>query len=340
MARASYCSQTCRSTPSAPPDGRCWRPIRPCRGSPLGAMSRSSGRLAPVPFVDRPSGSAGSTCSACACCAAAATAGRWAGRFASWSSGWGSFYVATVVRAGGVRHHAAERAHGPAHGAVDAGAAGARARRAGDPRAAHAAAAAAALAARRACTRGSRRCCRSRRSRSCCSSSRRGCSTSPAGTTRRCDSAYVHEMMHVHLVLVGSLFFWPLVGRRPGAGPGGLPVPDAAGRADAAVPRVPRRHDHGPDHAASAGTAYPALHDGPMGAWLPDPPTTSTSPAGSCGAPATWSALVFFVVLFAQWVRSSMREAAREDRRLDLLEARRTCGGATRRGPDRVASRP
>jgi putative copper resistance protein D len=32
--------------------------------------------------------------------------------------------------------------------------------------------------------------------------------------------------------------------------------------------------------------------------------------------------LLFFAVLFVQWVRSSMREAEREDRRLDLLEAR------------------
>ena len=31
---------------------------------------------------------------------------------------------------------------------------------------------------------------------------------------------------------------------------------------------------------------------------------------------------MFFAVLFVQWVRSSMREAVREDRRLDLLEAR------------------
>jgi hypothetical protein len=29
---------------------------------------------------------------------------------------------------------------------------------------------------------------------------------------------------------------------------------------------------------------------------------------------------VFLGVLFTQWVRSSMREAAREDRRLDRLE--------------------
>ena len=28
-------------------------------------------------------------------------------------------------------------------------------------------------------------------------------------------SAYLHEAMHVHLVLVGSLFLWPLVGRDP-----------------------------------------------------------------------------------------------------------------------------
>ena len=37
--------------------------------------------------------------------------------------------------------------------------------------------------------------------------------------------------------------------------------------------------------------------------------------------------LVFFLVLFAQWVRSSMREARREDRRLDRLEAQAAPSG-------------
>ena len=37
--------------------------------------------------------------------------------------------------------------------------------------------------------------------------------------------------------------------------------------------------------------------------------------------------LVLLGVLFAQWVRSSIKEAAREDRRLDLLEARARDGG-------------
>ena len=54
--------------------------------------------------------------------------------------------------------------------------------------------------------------------------------------------------------------------------------------------------------------------------------TTSTSPGDCCGARATWSGLVLFGVLFVQWVRSSMKEGEREDRRLDLLEARTGAG--------------
>ena len=44
-----------------------------------------------------------------------------------------------------------------------------------------------------------------------------------------------------------------------------------------------------------------------------------------------------FAVLFVQWVRSSMKEAEREDRRLDLLEARSARSAATpeRPGDDR-----
>src|SRR5690606_23034416 len=37
------------------------------------------------------------------------------------------------------------------------------------------------------------------------------------------DSTSVHEMMHVHLVLVGALFFWPLVGVDPVPGRVGYP---------------------------------------------------------------------------------------------------------------------
>ena len=64
----------------------------------------------------------------------------------------------------------------------------------------------------------------------------------------------------------------------------------------------------------------------------PTPTTTSTSPAGILWGSGDLVGLVFFAVLFVQWVRSSMQEAEREDRRLDLLEARA-------RAPPRQAAR-
>ena len=59
-----------------------------------------------------------------------------------------------------------------------------------------------------------------------------------------------------------------------------------------------------------------------MGAWLPDPLADQHLAGGILWGSGDLIGLVFFGVLFTQWVRSSMKEAAREDRRLDLLEAR------------------
>ena len=70
------------------------------------------------------------------------------------------------------------------------------------------------------------------------------------------------------------------------------------------------------------GAWYPELHEGPMGAWLPAPHVDQKLAGGILWSTGDAVGLVFFAVLFAQWVRSSMREAEREDRRLDLLEAR------------------
>ena len=73
----------------------------------------------------------------------------------------------------------------------------------------------------------------------------------------------------------------------------------------------------------------PALHDGPMGSWLPDPLDDQHLAGGILWGAGDLVGLVFFAVLFVQWVRSSMREAAREDRRLDRLEARAARGRRT-----------
>jgi cytochrome c oxidase assembly factor CtaG len=134
-------------------------------------------------------------------------------------------------------------------------------------------------------------------------------------------SSYVHEMMHVHLVLVGCLFFWPLVGIDPVPGRVAYPF-----RVLLVVLTLPFHAFLGVtimgQQELIGGTWYPSLHDGPMGTWLPTPIDDQHTAGGILWGSGDLIGLVVFVVLFVQWVRSSMREAAREDRRLDLLEAR------------------
>ena len=70
------------------------------------------------------------------------------------------------------------------------------------------------------------------------------------------------------------------------------------------------------------GEWYAGLRAGPMGAWLPPALEDQHLAGGILWGAGDLVGLVFFLVLFAQWARASMREAAREDRRLDLLESR------------------
>jgi len=131
----------------------------------------------------------------------------------------------------------------------------------------------------------------------------------------------VHEMMHVHLVLVGTLFFWPIVGIDPIPGRVGYPF-----RVLLVVLTLPFHAFLGvtimSQDTLIGGSWYPDLHHGPMGAWLPQPLDDQHLAGGILWSSGDLVGLIFFAVLFTQWVRSSMREAAREDRRLDLLEAR------------------
>ncbi len=135
------------------------------------------------------------------------------------------------------------------------------------------------------------------------------------------ESPFVHEMMHVHLVVVGALFFWPLMGVDPVPGRVGYPA-----RMLLVVLTLPFHAFLGVtimgQESLLGGDWYPSLHDGPMGAWLPDPLADQHLAGGILWGSGDLIGLSFFAVLFTQWVRSSMREARREDRRLDLLEAR------------------
>jgi len=147
------------------------------------------------------------------------------------------------------------------------------------------------------------------------------------------EHVWVHEAMHVHLVVVGALFFWPLMGVDPVPGRVSYPF-----RVALTVGTLPFHAFLGitimGQSTLLGGDWYPRLHDGPMGAWLPDAASDQNLAGGILWASGDLIGLSFFVVLFVQWVRQSMAEAKREDRRLDLIEARearatREAGAAT-----------
>ncbi len=143
-------------------------------------------------------------------------------------------------------------------------------------------------------------------------------------------SPVLHEAMHAHLVLVGCLFFWPILGIDPVPGRVGYPA-----RMLLVVLTLPFHAFLGVtimgEQEVIGGSWYADLGTGPMGAWLPAPLDDQHLAGGILWGSGDLIALILFSVLFTQWVRESMREARREDRRLDLLEARERA--AARRPP-------
>jgi cytochrome c oxidase assembly factor CtaG len=135
------------------------------------------------------------------------------------------------------------------------------------------------------------------------------------------ESTFVHEAMHVHLVVVGCLFFWPLVGVDPVPGRVAYPF-----RMLLVFLTLPFHAFLGVTIMSQTellgGDWYPSLHAGDMGVWLPDPADDQHLAGGLLWSSGDLVGLLLIGVLFVQWVRSSIKEGEREDRRLDLLEAR------------------
>jgi putative copper resistance protein D len=130
-------------------------------------------------------------------------------------------------------------------------------------------------------------------------------------------SEYVHEMMHLHLVLVGALFFWPLMGIDPVPGKVAYPF-----RLLLVMMTLPFHAFLGVTIMGQSELIghdwYPDLHA--VLPWLPDPHADQHLAGAILWGSGDLIGLLFFAVLFAQWVRHSLREAQREDRRLDRLE--------------------
>ncbi len=156
----------------------------------------------------------------------------------------------------------------------------------------------------------------------------------------------VHEFVHVHLIVVGCLFFWPLIGLDPL--PGRLPYPM---RALLMFLSTPFHTVLGLTVMQSStllgGDWYPSL-----GLDWVDPYADQNLAGGMLWAGGEFVAVAMLGALVFQWIRESEREARRVDRALDRAEAMepetaaaRTIGGSKRRGersmtPDIAPARP
>ena len=132
------------------------------------------------------------------------------------------------------------------------------------------------------------------------------------------DNRFLHEMLHVHFLVVGSLFFWPLLGVDPVPGRSGHPF-----RMLLVAATLPFH--------AFLGVSIMSVEPDGRGLLAPDHYLPLHGLAESVfqqqlGGGLLWASgdlvgLLFLGVLLVQWMRASQREAVREDRRLDRLEA-------------------
>ena len=131
-------------------------------------------------------------------------------------------------------------------------------------------------------------------------------------------SAVLHDMLHVHFVVVGCLFFWPLLGLDPV--PGRVAYPFRLLTVFATLP-----------FHAFLGVTIMSMHNLLAGDWYRSlrrswPPSALDDQhlaGGIVWASGDVVGFLFFTVLFVQWVRQSATEAAREDRRFDREELAR-----------------
>jgi putative membrane protein len=132
------------------------------------------------------------------------------------------------------------------------------------------------------------------------------------------DHRWMHELLHIHFLLVGCLFLWPLIGLDPVPGKVAHPL-----RFLLVFSALPFHAILGIAIMDStqliAGAHYLALQ-------LPwsDPYSDQRVGGGLLWASGDLVGLLLLGSVAVQWMRASEREAAREDRRLDRLAAARS----------------
>ena len=128
------------------------------------------------------------------------------------------------------------------------------------------------------------------------------------------DNELLHELLHAHFVLVGAIFFWPLIGVDPV--PGRVPHPM---RVLLLVTTLPIHVILGLT-IMSERTVIAADHYNSLGLPWIDPLLDQRVGGGLLWASGDLVGLLMLGAAVVQWKRASDREAVREDRRLDRLE--------------------
>lgn len=129
------------------------------------------------------------------------------------------------------------------------------------------------------------------------------------------ENAWVHEWVHLHFLVTGCLFFWPLLGLDPL--PNRWPYPARALLMLLSTPfHVVLGLTIMQSTSLIGGDWYPSLGL----AWA-NPHTDQVLGGGILWAGGEVVSVTMLAALVVQWMRQSDREARREDRRLDLAEA-------------------
>jgi putative copper resistance protein D len=131
------------------------------------------------------------------------------------------------------------------------------------------------------------------------------------------DNRALHELLHLHFLVAGALFFWPLLGIDPVPGRGSHPF------------RLLLVGTTLPFHAFLGVSIMSVEPDGrgllAASHYLPLHGLDESVFQQQLGGGLLWASgdiigLLFLGVLVTQWMRASEREAQREDRRLDRLD--------------------
>jgi cytochrome c oxidase assembly factor CtaG len=148
------------------------------------------------------------------------------------------------------------------------------------------------------------------------------------------EHAWLHELVHVHFIITGCLFFWPLLGLDPL--PNRWPYP---ARALLMVLSVPFHTVLGLTIMQSktllAGDYYPNLHLTWSNPW-----TDQVTAGGILWAGGEIVSVTRLGILVMQWIKQSEREARRIDRALDRAEAEEARAAAASAAAIKITNPP